>query len=91
MTDFDALEKAGHEMTHVNGPIAGVSIYYCENCGAIAFTDPAVGFHVPRYSLTSESACDARRMQVGAKENRPTLREKIRARIKQAMEEFSDD
>lgn len=35
--DWDDLDDAGHFFTHVSGPIAGDTFYYCERCASLLF------------------------------------------------------
>lgn len=62
MFDYDAFEgKAGHSITLVQGISAGVSTYYCENCGALVQIggpeSKLILFHVPPGSLSNEKMC----------------------------------
>lgn len=57
---FQKLEdEAGHELTLISGPLAGVSTYWCENCGAVAFIrgDNLDIFQVPATSRLEETCC----------------------------------
>lgn len=60
MSIYEDLEdKAGHDLTLVAGLHAGVSTYYCENCGALVLTrngDIEV-FHTHRGSLSEQGEC----------------------------------
>ncbi len=59
MSDFDVLEEAGHDLSVVSGPMAGVSTYYCESCGALVLMRNVSieVFHVPSGSQSSEKKC----------------------------------
>lgn len=67
MSIFEQLEDAGHNLCHIGGPLAGMSLYYCEGCGALIRTAYPRGggdlgvqlFHVPVASGSSEEACSA--------------------------------
>lgn len=81
MFDFDDFEeKAGHKLTMVQGLLAGVSTYYCENCGALVRVGgPDHGlvlFHVPKGSWSTEKKCQRAGGAVGAKFK--TLKEKLK-------------
>ena len=60
MVDWGKLEKDGHELTLVSGPIAGTSVYYCENCGALMFlrNEGIALFHTHRGSLSEQGGCE---------------------------------
>lgn len=76
MFDFDAFEEdAGHELTMIHGPSAGISTYYCENCGALVQLDghDLVLFHVPRGSESTETRCATREGSA-----QPSLKDKLR-------------
>ena len=57
--DWDTLEAGDHDFTMVSGPIGGVSIYYCEKCGAILLAAPKMVFHPRRGSLSLPERCAA--------------------------------
>jgi hypothetical protein len=65
MTDFEALEKAGHDLTMLSPMIGGVTTYYCERCGAIVqmgrsasgHTERMAIFHLPPGSPSKTSEC----------------------------------
>jgi len=61
MDHYDRLEKAGHDITLVQGMLAGISTYYCENCGALVQVggpeSKLILFHVPPGSLSTEELC----------------------------------
>lgn len=57
---FDTMEEgAGHDLTLVSGPIAGVSTYYCEYCGALVMLKAmeVVLFHLPAGSASTAERC----------------------------------
>jgi hypothetical protein len=57
--DFDALENAGHELTHLGMVMAGTSLYYCENCGSLLMIrgEEILFFHVHRGSTSEKDSC----------------------------------
>lgn len=65
MNVYDKLEEAGHDLTLVAPMMAGVSTYYCENCGAlIQLSSSAIHgtnevrlFHVFTESDSKEDCC----------------------------------
>lgn len=62
MFNFDAFEDgAGHDLTMVQGLLAGVSTYACEHCGALVQVggpeNKLVLFHVPPGSRSTERQC----------------------------------
>jgi hypothetical protein len=59
MTDFDALEKAGHDLTMLAPMLAGITTYYCERCGAVVTIGKGVMrvFHLPPGSPSKTSQC----------------------------------
>lgn len=62
MGDYlEDLEKNGHELTLVSGPLAGISMYYCERCGGLARTSGSRGFvnifHTPPGSPSTWGKC----------------------------------
>jgi hypothetical protein len=61
MLDYDKFEKAGHDITLIQGMLAGVSTYYCERCGALVQVggpeSKLILFHVPPGSLSNEKLC----------------------------------
>jgi hypothetical protein len=82
MFDYDEFEeKAGHELTMVQGLLAGVSTYYCENCGALVRVGGPYSemllFHVPRGSLSTESQCVKAGSAAGNVHTKETLQEKL--------------
>jgi len=86
MFDFEAFEQgAGHDLTRVEGPLAGVSTYCCENCGALVQIggpdSTLVLFHVPRGSVSTEGRCPP-----GGGPARPTLKDKLQALHEQSMD-----
>lgn len=88
MFDFDEFEEtAGHELTMVQGLLAGVSTYCCENCGALVQIggpeNKMVLFHVPRGSLSTEKKCV--RPGTGLFDS-PTLKDKLRVLHEESME-----
>jgi len=82
MFDFDAFERVGHDLTLLAGPLAGVSTYCCENCGAlvlIAGPDlDLVLFHVHRSSRSTERECTGRL--------HPRVRDTLKAKLRQLTE-----
>lgn len=77
---LDDLENAGHEMTLVAGPIAGIQTYWCEGCGCIATTNQGKLdiFQVPAWSRSDTEMCQ----QVRPKDDShgPTLKTKLVAK-----------
>ncbi len=62
----DLEDIAGHKLTMVAPMLAGVTTYYCENCGAIfkiSFSERRAGsslvvlFHVPAWCFSTVDAC----------------------------------
>lgn len=84
LMDFESLEeKAGHELTMVHGPLAGICSYYCENCGALVQmggNSEKTLFHVPRGSLSTETRCVRAGTAVGNTTSKKTLKEKLQTR-----------
>jgi len=94
MDPFTRLEEfAGHDLTMVSGPNAGVSTYYCEGCGALiqlsGSGDRDILFHVPQGSPSTEEACLPHVR--GASEEVPSLKDKLRAREKADYERLKRD
>jgi hypothetical protein len=92
MFDFDAFEEgAGHDLTMTQGLFAGVSTYYCENCGAIVQVggpeNALVLFHVPRGSFSSERKCVKAGSATGGP-SRSTLKEKLKKLEEESYERF---
>jgi hypothetical protein len=60
-TDFEMLEEAGHVLTLVSGPLAGITTYYCERCGALCQSRSSSGvfqiIHIPPGHPSKTSAC----------------------------------
>lgn len=75
MSDLDDLEEDGHDLTVVHGPSAGVTTYFCENCGALIQLEgfKLVLFHMAKGPDSTGVPC-ARRVDVPALE---TLKEKL--------------
>lgn len=75
MINWDALEEAGHNLTHCGMLMPGRDLYYCENCGAVmlAHHEGVVVFHVPRGSLSTQELCYYSRDALDGK----TLKEKL--------------
>lgn len=59
MKHWDALEEAGHDLTHCGMLWAGTHLYYCEDCGAILLTkhEGIELFHLPPGSTSSQERC----------------------------------
>lgn len=81
--DFE--EKAGHKITLVQGLHAGVSTYYCENCGALVQVgqnsvenDALILFHLPHGSLSTKDKCVPGPTQEPNPRYYTTLREKLK-------------
>lgn len=66
--DYDTAEAAGHNLTHVNGPIAGYTTYYCENCGALVqlYQIGLRFWHFPKGSWSTMNQCKLAGSAVGA-------------------------
>jgi len=88
LLDFDALAEAGHLLTIVSGPIAGVWTYYCDRCGALMQTqqDWRILFHVPAGSKSTASACSDR----AAPRPPVTLEDKLRALSKRSLARLNE-
>lgn len=71
-------DVAGHSLCHICGPIAGISTYYCEGCGALVqIRNSAIRlFQVPVGSPSSETLCTNK---VKNPNGRSALREKLLA------------
>lgn len=83
MFDFDAFEEgAGHSLTMVQGLLAGVSTYYCENCGALVKVGgpehELILFHVPQGSASTDKKCVKAGTAAGNVHSKPTLKEKLK-------------
>lgn len=61
MFEHDKLEAGGHTLTLVAGIRAGVSTYWCENCGAVYLShlgnDEHDVFYVPLFSTATKEKC----------------------------------
>jgi hypothetical protein len=91
MLNFDDFEeKAGHELTMVQGLMAGVSTYYCENCGALLRVGgpehDMILFHVPKGSLSTEKKCVRAGTASGNPHTKTTLKEKFKKLDEESME-----
>lgn len=86
--DFDALAEAGHVVTLVSGPIAGISTYYCEHCGALmqAQQNWRILFHVPAGSKSTTSECSNRAVP----KPHVTLGDKLRALSKRSFARLNE-
>jgi hypothetical protein len=86
MVDWDALEAAGHDLTHCGMLSAGTSLYYCENCGAFMLTrhEGIAVFHVHRGTLSTQERCanDVPDDNVSLKSKLDTLRQADYERLK---------
>lgn len=89
MVDWDALEEAGHDLTHCGSLMAGASTYYCENCGAFMLIkwESVQVFHLPPASGSSQSKC-LRATWEGHEP--PTLKAKLDALRAQDMERLKE-
>ncbi len=93
MVDWDALEAAGHDLTHCGMLMAGTSLYYCENCGAfmLAGQEGISVFHLPPGSGSTQVRCPhpgrGRRM-AGATFS--TLKSKLEALREADLERLKD-
>jgi hypothetical protein len=78
---FDALEAAGHDLCHIAGPMAGVSQYYCEGCGALVQIreQAVILFHVPHGSLATEASCPYEPGEKRNPEGASSLKDKLKA------------
>lgn len=76
MVDWDALEEAGHDLTHCGMLMPGTDLYYCENCGAFMLCrhEGIEVFHVPQGSPSEQGKC---RFHEGAVS--PMLKDKLEA------------
>ncbi len=98
----DLEELAGHKLTLAANMLAGVSTYYCENCGALIKLSSSgrvggpevVLFHVPNGSPSKQHDCaKTRDTQLAEVPNHVLLRTKLQALILDAfvkMEEEQD-
>jgi hypothetical protein len=91
MFDYEAFEeKAGHELTMTQGLMAGVSTYYCENCGALVQVggpeNKLILFHVPRGSASTETKCVKPGNAAGNKHSKLSLKEKLKELERQSYE-----
>ncbi len=83
MFNYDEFEQtAGHDITLVQGMQAGVSTYYCENCGALVQVggpeSKLILFHVPRGSLSTERKCVKGGSGVANVHSKVSLKEKLK-------------
>lgn len=83
MFNFEEFEEgAGHDLTMTQGLLAGVSTYYCENCGALVQVggpeNGLVLFHVPRGSASTEKKCVKAGNSAGNVHSKTTLKEKLK-------------
>ena len=87
MVDWDALEQAGHDLTHCGMIGPGTNLYYCENCGAILWTkwEGVVIFHLPAGSKATQAACHG----PVARDAHP-LKHKLEALMKADLEALKD-
>lgn len=78
MVDWDALEEAGHDLTHCGMLQAGTSLYVCEGCGAFMLVrhEGIELFHLPPGSKATQEACDGAEHDL---DGRTTLKEKLEA------------
>lgn len=76
MVDWDALEEAGHDLTHCGMLQAGTSLYFCERCGAFMLTrhEGIVVFHLPPHRSTQEKC-----WPLTPNEDHVTLKSKLKA------------
>jgi hypothetical protein len=77
--DFEACEeRAGHQLTLLQGMMAGVSTYYCERCGALLQIGGSASglllFHAPPGSGSTPVRCEDRSQGLKG----PSLKEKLK-------------
>lgn len=89
MTDWDALEAAGHDFTMVTGLFAGTSTYYCENCGVLMLigNEGVKVFHAPKGSHSRPGLCVA---EPGLHPTHETLKSKLEELQRQDYERLKE-
>lgn len=88
MSFYEVTDTAGHKLTLLTGPQAGMSYYWCEGCGAVmvvrrALAEDAI-FQAPKGSLSTLQECSNRTTET-------PLRDKVLEWDKELMERLRRD